>query len=35
LKELALKHPSDQSFTPHNTTILDVGFLLSRGPEPV
>jgi hypothetical protein len=34
-KELALKYPSDQSFTHHNTAILDVGFLLSRGPEPV
>jgi hypothetical protein len=34
-KELALWHPSDQAFTSHNTAILDVGFLLSGGPEPV
>jgi hypothetical protein len=34
-KELALRHPSDQAFTSHNTAILDVGFLLSGGTEPV
>jgi hypothetical protein len=34
-RELALRHPSDQAFTSHNTAILDVGFLLSGGPEPV
>jgi hypothetical protein len=33
--ELALRHPSDQAFTSHNTAILDVGFLLSGGLEPV
>jgi hypothetical protein len=34
-KESALRHPSDQAFTSHNTTILDVEFLLSEWPEPV
>jgi hypothetical protein len=34
-REPALRHPSDQAFTSHNTAILDVGFLLSGGPEPV
>jgi hypothetical protein len=34
-KELALRHPSDQTFTSHNTAILNVGFLLSGGTEAV
>jgi hypothetical protein len=34
-RELALKYPSDQAFTSHNIAILDVGFLLSGGSEPV
>jgi hypothetical protein len=34
-RELALRHPSDQAFTSHNTAILDVWFLLSGGLESV